>query len=213
MAPDNESRSIVDSIVENNLYLVTGLGVIVAAWVLLNWSTLPLLQRLVGLFFVATVLHLWEEGKIPGGFTDLIAEQLDFVSDNQHFGEIITVTYVLFITLVPLFFPQVVFLAMAPMMLGVVEVVAHLAMIRMFDLDRFYSPGLLTAVFLMLPISVVGIVYTLRQGLLEPLQWVFSIVYMLAGLMLAQQVVIRMSGMSYAEFLENVRKSLFKSSQ
>ena len=44
----------------------------------LNWSVMPVLQRVVAVFFIGIVLHLWEEGRFPGGFTDLITRKLNF---------------------------------------------------------------------------------------------------------------------------------------
>lgn len=58
------------------------------------------------------------------------------------------------IAFVPLFFPRLPFLAMATMMLGVLEGVMHIARIKMFRLPRFYSLGLATAIVLLLPISI-----------------------------------------------------------
>lgn len=42
------------------------LGVAVASYVALNWFSMPVLQRMVGLFFVGLVMRLWEEGRFPG---------------------------------------------------------------------------------------------------------------------------------------------------
>jgi hypothetical protein len=36
-----------------------------------NWSTTPAEQRMVGLFFVAIVVHIWEETRFPRGFTEI----------------------------------------------------------------------------------------------------------------------------------------------
>jgi len=196
-------------IVKNNLYLITALGIIVVIITVLNWSAMPVLQRMMGLFFLAIVLHLWEEGKFPGGFTEMITKTLKFTASSPHFGEIITVSYVLLITLVPLFFSNVAWLIMAPMMLGILEVVAHLAAIKMFKLKRFYSPGLVTAVVVLLPISIYTIVYAAQHNLMPPVSWLFSFIYMAIGLLSAQQIVVRTSGMKYTEFLKNVRGTLF----
>jgi hypothetical protein len=76
----------------------------------------------------------------------LITEHLHFTASSRHFGEIVTAADVLVIAFVPLFFPRVPFLAMATMMLGVLETVMHIGMIKMFRLPRFYSPGLATAI-------------------------------------------------------------------
>jgi hypothetical protein len=194
-------------ILRNNLYLMTALAVLVAAFIIWHWESIPVLQRMVGLFFVALVMHLWEEQRIPGGFVELITEHLHFTAD-RHFGEIITIAYVLVIAFVPLFFPHVAFLAMATMMLGIMEAVMHIAMIRMFKLPYFYSPGLATAVLLLLPISIYTFTYAIRNDLMQPLSWLLAFLYMLLGLVVAQQMVIGMRGMKYTDFLKSVQAAL-----
>jgi len=200
-----------DIIIRNNLYLLTALGVIVAVYTAMNWAAMPVLQRMVGLFFVALILHLWEEGRFPGGFAEMISSRLNFTQINPHFGEIITAALVMIVTLVPFFFPHVAFLAMVPMLLGILEVVAHLAMIKMFGLKRFYSPGLATSVVVLLPISVYTISYAVQHNLMQPVSWLYSFLSMLISLMLAQQIVVRTSGMKYTDFLKNVRATIFAS--
>ncbi|GAL51313.1 hypothetical protein CIFAM_17_02570 [Citrobacter farmeri GTC 1319] len=39
--------------------------------------------------------------------------------------------------------------------------------------------------------------------------WLLAFLYMAAGLMLAQRIIISASGMRYSEFLKNVRTKLF----
>jgi len=195
--------------IKNNLYLLTALGVAVLIFAVVNWSVMPVLQRMICLFFCAVILHLWEEGRFPGGFTDMITRKLNFTQRDPHFGEIITVSYVLFLTFIPLFFPNVTWLAMAPILLGFFEVIAHLGAIKMFNLPRFYSPGLLTAVVAMLPISIYTIVYVAQNSLMQPVFWLFSVLYMIAGLLTAQRIVVRASGMKYSDFLKNVRATIF----
>jgi hypothetical protein len=52
-------------VLRNNRYLMAALGVTVASYVPLNWPSMPVLQRMVGLFFVGLVMRLWEEGRFP----------------------------------------------------------------------------------------------------------------------------------------------------
>ena len=193
---------MIKFILKNNLYVMAALGVAVAAFLALNWDTMPFLQRMVGLFFVGLVMHLWEEGRFPGGFVEMITEHLHFTAISRTLGEIVTAAYVLVIAFVPLFFPHVPFLAMAAMMLGIMEAIMHTAMIKMFRLKHFYSHGLATAVFLLLPISLYSFAYVIQQNLI-------AFLYMLFGLVIAQQIVIRASGMKYMEFLKNVRAAAF----
>jgi hypothetical protein len=195
-------------IVKNNLYVMAALGVGVAIFLALNWASMPVLQRLGCLFFIGLVMHLWEEGRFPGGFVEMITEHLHFTASSREFGEIVTAAYVLILAFVPLFFPHVPFLTMSAMMLGIMEAVMHTAMIRMFRL-RYYSPGLVTAVFVLFPISLYAFVHVISENLLSPVSWLFAFLYMLFGLAVAQQIVIRGSGMKYMDFLRNVRAALF----
>jgi hypothetical protein len=199
---------MIKFILKNNLYVMATLGVVVAAVIMANWDSLSVLQRMVGLFFVGLVMHLWEEGRFPGGFVELITEHLHFTAISRTFGEVVTAAYVLIIAFVPLFFPNAPFLAMAAMMLGIMEAIMHTAMIRMFRLKHFYSPGLATALVLLLPISLYTFAYVIQHGLMQPVYWLFAFLYMLFGLVVAQQIVIRASGMKYSDFLKNVRAAL-----
>lgn len=193
---------------KNNLYLMTTLGIGILIYTVINWSGMPVLQRMVSLFYCALVLHLWEEGKFPGGFADLMTSKLNLPEGNTHFGELITSVYVLALAFLPLFFPNVVWLALAPIMLGFLEAVMHVAAIKMFNLPRFYSPGMVTALIALLPISTYSVVYVVQNSLTLPLHWLYAILYMLVGLILAQQIVVRMMGMKYSEFMQNVRANI-----
>jgi hypothetical protein len=59
-------------------------------FVVVNWDSMPVLQRMVALFFVGLVMHLWEEGRFPGGFVEMITEHLHFTAISRTFGEIVT---------------------------------------------------------------------------------------------------------------------------
>jgi len=196
-------------IIKNNFYLFALLGIGVGIYVGLNWNNIPVIQRLVGLFFSAIILHVWEESKFPGGFTEMITKKLNFTQTNPHFGEFVTGSYVLLIVFIPLFFPSVIFLSMAALLLGVLEVFAHLAAIKIYDKSKFYSPGLMTALIVLLPISLYSIKYVSENSLMRPIDWLYSILYMLGSLMLAQQIVVRTSGMKYSDFLKNVKTAFF----
>lgn len=190
---------------KNSLYLVTAAAVALGIYTAVNWASLPVPQRMVGLFFVGVVAHVWEEMRFPGGFAELIASKLHFQAKTKQFGEAATMTYVVGIAVVPFFFPHVAFLLMAPMLLGVLEAIMHTAAIRLLNLPRPYSPGLVTAVLVLLPISAYSISYAVAHHLVSPLGWLGAFVYMAAGLILAQWIVVTNSGMKYSQFLRNAR--------
>lgn len=193
----------------HNILTILASGTLV--YVLLKWSSLTILQRMVGLQFFFVVVHTWEELRFPGGFVEMVQEKLNFTLMNPHFGELVLSVIVLIMFIPPLLFPRRTFLAMVPMMLGVLEVVAHSLATRMFDSVIPYSPGLISAVVLMLPVSVYSIQYTIRNKLLKPSGWAFAFLYMIFGLAIAQQIVVRSSGMDYFEFLANARKAMLGS--
>jgi len=177
-------------------------------YVAANWSTLPIVQRLVGLQFFFVGLHVNEELRFPGGFIEMVEHKLHFTLTDPHFGELILVVVVLTMFLPPLVFPRRTFLAMVPMVLGVVELIAHTAGIWLFDRPVPYTPGLATAAFLLAPVGVYGIRHAVKNRLLHRLDWFFVVLYMLFAVGVAQQIVVRSTGMSYLEFLRNVRKAL-----
>ena len=115
---------------------------------------------------------------------------------------------VLLIGFVPLLFPGVSFLVFAAVSLGFVESFAHIVAIRMFRKRRPYTPGMASALAVLLPISIYTTWYLVTNDLMRPASWACAIVYLLACVAVAQQVVVRTSGMKYSEFLGNVRKAL-----
>ncbi|EKN4012784.1 TPA: HXXEE domain-containing protein [Klebsiella pneumoniae] len=195
-------------LMKHNLALFSLVATCVLIYTLANWQVMPFTQRMLGLFVFGITLHLWEEGRFPGGFTEMIAEKLNFKADDIHFGQIITSCYVVFIVFVPLFFPHVLFLAIAPMLLGLLEPVAHLLAIRMSS-TRYYSPGLVTAVVVLMPISLYTLHHIATHMETHFSTWLMAFLYMLVGLLIAQRLVISASGMKYSEFLKNVRRRLF----
>ena len=196
-------------IVKNSLYLMTALGVVVVTLTAVYWSELDMLQRLVSLLFAGLILHLWEEGKLPGGFTQMITDKLNFTAKSPHFGVGITVLYVLIIVSFPFIFPHIPILAFAALYLGILEVFAHLMAIKMYDKSNIYSPGLITSVVILLPVSIYAIVYAVQNDLMQSLDWLYSFLILLGGLGMAQQIVVRGSGMKYSDFLKNVKTALF----
>lgn len=192
----------------NALNVLTVAAVAVLFYVVVNWSRLPLLRGMVGLQFFFVILHILEEQRFPGGFVEMVQEKLHFTPANLHFGDLLLSAVVLVMFVPALLFPRRTFLVMVPMVLDVLELVAHTAGIWMFDRKVPYTPGLAIAAFLLFPVSVYSIHYAVRNKLMRPVDWLFVSLYMLACLGVAQQIVVRASGMSYFEFLNNVRKSL-----
>ena len=124
--------------VKNTLYIMAALGIGVAVYLAVNWATMLVLQRMVCLLFIALMLHEWEEFKFPGGFAEMMTSNLNFSLDiDINVAKLLVAGVIFFISFVPLFFPQVAWLAMAPMLLGVLENFGHFGMSKLFKLDQF----------------------------------------------------------------------------
>jgi hypothetical protein len=199
---------MLNYLAKNSLYGATAAAVAVVIYTAINWASMPVPQRMVALFFIGVTAHVWEETRFPGGFTEMIASRIGFTAKSKEFGEALTMVYVLWIAAVPLLFPRVAFLLLAPMLLGVLEAVGHTAIIRVFHLGRPYSPGLATALLVLLPISIYSMTYVVGHHLATPLDWHAAVLYMAAGLVLAQWTVVTASGMKYTEFLRRARTGI-----
>ncbi|GAA4173118.1 HXXEE domain-containing protein [Gryllotalpicola koreensis] len=186
------------------LYILTGLGVIVAVWLIVGWTTMPLMWHTSALMFIAIVLHLWEEQRLPGGFTHMISEKIGFTQVNPHFGDLVLMMLVILVGLGPLFFPAVIFLQLAPLILGMAEALAHTVTILLFKMKRPYTPGMATAVFVMLPISITGIVLGYQHNLIAGLDWLWAVLFMFGSVIICQFTVVRVSGVRYRDFLKGV---------
>jgi hypothetical protein len=197
-----------DFIQKNSLYIMTAIAAVVLIFTIVQWNDRTFLQRIDGLILVALVLHLWEEGKLPGGFTRMIAEKIHFTQADPYFGDMVTGLFALLIALVPMFFPNLMFMALAPVFLGFFELCAHLAAIRISPY-KFYSPGMCTAVCVLFPISLLATIHIISHRLVPGITWLWAFLYMLCCLLCAQQIVVRTSGMKYSEFLKNAKNALF----
>lgn len=143
--------------IKNNLYLLTLASLCVLIYVVARWDAISEMQRALGLFVVAITLHEWEESRYPGGFYELMAKTFGWNDVNKEtMGKAhgIVVVAIVFFAFVPFFFPSVPWLAMVPAILGIFEAFIHVAGIWIHRLKRPYTPGMLTALLCLLPVSI-----------------------------------------------------------
>ena len=197
-------------ILKNQFWGMMLLGVGVAVWALCCWSKMVPTQHIAALFFIAITLHCVEEMKLPGGFVDMVVKFVGFPIMDMRFPKLLLTLFVVYLAFVPLFFPHVAWMGAAPLYLGIVEVVAHLlAAARMNERRVFYSPGMVTALVIMLPLTVWGFHTVISQHLLSGLDWLWAFLYLFIPLIITQRFVVKMSGMPYREFVGNAVKTLF----
>ena len=132
---------------KNSLLILTVYAVCAAVVAALTWNDLLLTQKCAAVMVVVACLHEWEEQRFPGGFLELMAQNMGLsVTDEQRASMLAkpdlmvgVLTFLGFaVRDVPLF-------ACAVILFGLLEGIVHVAGIKLMDLRRPYSPGLVTA--------------------------------------------------------------------
>ncbi len=175
---------------KHNLLILTIAGIGLAAYLIIGWGGMDPVQRAIGIFIVGITLHEWEEMRFPGGFFDLMTNMFGIKDATElQIGKAhgAVALAIVFFAYVPFFLHEISFLAMVPAILGIFESFIHVAGIKIHRLKSPYSPGMATALLVLLP-SAVCIIAFGAQGM-PAWQWVLSIVYYLATFLLMEVCV------------------------
>lgn len=142
------------------------LGLVFGAIAVALLGNLQTVQVILLLFFAALTLHQFEELGWPGGFpwyyNEIIRPKggpLDRNPLNQNNNLFINVWAAYPITLLPVFFPNAVWMGFGMVLFGVGQFIVH-AIAFNIKLKYFYNPGLVTVVFLYLPLNAWYLVYS-----------------------------------------------------
>ncbi len=112
-----------------NIGLFIGIGVL--AVLALGWQTSDVLQRLLLLNFTTLLFHQFEEYGWPGGEPAIMNKVLqpsatpDRYPLNQNSAMVINVFAAYPFYLIPVFFPTVIWLGLAPVLFGMLQFVVH----------------------------------------------------------------------------------------
>ena len=174
-----------------------GSAVVAGACLLFNWDDLDVLQRLLILNFIVVLLHQFEEYSWPGGFpavANLVFLRLGGMSRyfkplNQLSSAVANVIFAYVFYLVPVFFPNTIWLGLSTFIVGaVLQVIGH-AIVVNYQIRSLYSPGVATAVFGWLPLGVVYVCYIQKHGLASGWEWLAAILYMIIAMVLIFYVI------------------------
>lgn len=166
------------------------LGLIVAVGVgiyLLNgWGTIPTTEGLLWLSFIAILVHQFEEYRWPGYFPGLF-NGLIFKSDhperyplNPQSAMIINLVIAYVFYLVPVFFPSVVWLGLAPVFMGFFQFIWHGIFANRLA-KTIYNPGLFAVVFLHIPIGVWYIQHIVTNNMATAVDWIVGTLYFIVA--------------------------------
>lgn len=172
--------------IRRHWYDVGGVLAIIATVVLIIlWREIGVLQRLLLLNFIAILIHQYEEYGWPGGepaIMNMVLQPSPHPNRyplNQNSAMLVNVMIAYGFYLVPVFFPTVVWLGLAPVLMGILQFIVH-GVVTNVKLKSVYNPGLAAVVLGHIPIGICYIYYAHAQGLTGVWTWALGVAYMFA---------------------------------
>lgn len=172
-----------------NWYWIGGVIFVALAFFMGFWGVehLDRIQVILIFSWMAMLVHQVEEYGWPGGFPSIvniiqfgereIPDRYPFNQNLSFFDNVFT-TYTFYI--VPVFFPDLIWLVLAQTLAALIQLPAH-GIIGNIRMKSFYNPGLAAAVFLQLPIAVYMIWYVNANNLATGMDFVFGIIGAIVG--------------------------------
>lgn len=158
------------------------IGVVVCIVLLMNPAILLDITGMLWLSFVAILFHQFEEYRWPGYFAGLFNNVM-FKSDtpdhyplNTQSAMIINVAIAYVFYLLPVWFPQVVWLGLAPVFMGFFQVIWHGIVVNI-KAKTLYNPGLITALLLHVPVGIWYIHEIVKQDIPTAIDWIAGTIY------------------------------------
>ncbi|ANY70334.1 permease [Paenibacillus sp. BIHB 4019] len=177
-----------------NVGLVVALASIV--YLIFAWNGMGILQKVIFMNFIVILLHQFEEYGWPGGEPAILNLVLkssptpSYYPLNQNTAMVtnVLVSYVFY--LLPLFFPETIWLGLPPILFGLAQFVVHGIVIPK-KLGQFYNPGLAAVVLGHIPLALYYLYHIHSTGVVTARDWLFAILY------LALFIVVIMSKMTF----------------
>lgn len=191
------------------LEIYTVIALLLIVLVAIFVPELTTIQKFVVFMSFLFVLHEWEEGRYPGGFLDLITEnilQTDIDLETKKASRLITAVFIFVMTLVPFFWgDRIPMFAVTIATFGIFEGLVHIVGIKVFRTGKPYTPGMVTAE-IELVTGVALIVYLAVNHLAAWYDYTFAPFLFLFCFALMQRALMAMIGFHYKDILANVRR-------
>jgi hypothetical protein len=165
-----------------NIGLFIGISVLVLT--VIQWRTFGVLQLILLLNFVTLLFHQFEEYGWPGGEPAIMNKVLqpseipDRYPLNQNSAMITNVIAAYPFYLLPVLFPNIIWLALGPVLFGLMQIVVH-GIVTNVKLKTIYNPGLLAVLVGHVPLGGYYLYYIHINNLATVWDWVFGVVYLL----------------------------------
>ena len=193
------------------LEIYTVVAMLLITLVALFMDNLTVIQQFAVWVSFLCILHEWEEGRFPGGFLDLISKhvlQMDIDMETKLGSRLITAVFIFTISLVPFFMgDRIPMFAVAMACFCIFEGIIHIVGIKIFQREKPYTPGLVTAeIELVTGISL--IVYLALNHLGAWYDYTFGPFVFIAGFACMQRSLMGMIGLRYKDMFAIMKKRL-----
>ena len=150
---------------------------------LIGWNGLSVLQRISLANFIGIMLHQFEEYGFPGGTPVFLNKYMRGGTEryplNQFSAMLVNVVIAYLCYLLPVFFPEIIWLGLAPILFGCVfQVMLHLV-VFLIKFHHFYNSGLAAVLCIHVPCGILYIRYAASQGLLAGRTWLYTVLYLI----------------------------------
>lgn len=174
------------------------------------FEQLGLIQRIMIVYMFLFTLHEWEETRFPGGFAKLMSKffGLEVTQDKVDASHIPVLVLLIVITFVP-FFTQLPLLALVPVYLGLFEAFIHIVGIKIHKMEKPYTPGLVSALFLCIA-SVSTLIIFSENHLVQSTGYAWGVLLMFLCFAIMQRTVIAILGFGYKDLIVNIKRKIGK---
>ncbi|AIQ68776.1 HXXEE domain-containing protein [Paenibacillus graminis] len=162
------------------------LGMLVAAatgiGIVLNHRSMSELSMILWFSFIAILVHQFEEYRWPGYFGGLFnivifkSEQPKHYPLNPQSAMIINLIIAYVFYLLPVFFPDIIWLALAPIFMGFFQFIWH-GIFANIKAKTWYNPGLFAVLVFHFPIGGWYLYYIVTHHLASTTDWIIGSVY------------------------------------
>lgn len=189
-----------------NIYVFIVLIALLTIYDFLNWDSISMVRKLVNLFAILAVLHEIEEKYWPGGFHNLMLKKIKVDINDFDLGSANLIVFIFLLVYIAMgyIFDNLVFFFIMAIILSIFEALIHSAGIKIHNLDKPYTPGLLTA-WLMAIAAIYSIIQLNKYGLASPFDYLIGVILFIISFLILQSQVFKVIGISRKEAIKRVR--------
>lgn len=189
-----------------NIYVFIVLIALLTIYDFLNWDSISMVRKLVNLFAIFAVLHEIEEKYWPGGFHNLMLKKIKVDINDFDLGSANLIVFIFLLVYIAMgyIFDNLVFFFIMAIILSIFEALIHSAGIKIHNLDKPYTPGLVTA-WLMAIAAIYSIIQLNKYGLASPFDYLIGVILFIISFLILQSQVFKVIGISRKEAIKRVR--------